>query len=154
MVCSQLQGHEYFGPRHEPIARPQEAVVHWKRWLEVGWTQIGKDDAAVLMGRIGPVIQPVFQRAVSRFAGRLEDCPVRREQPAMVAASYARGVDQPVLQRRAAMRTMQLQETDGAAPVAKHHQFLAEDLHPMGKVLQFVGQADRLPKAAQIFAAW
>jgi hypothetical protein len=24
----------------------------------------------------------------------------------------------------------------------------------MGQVLQFVGEADRLPKAAQIFAAW
>src|SRR6516225_2286853 len=52
------------------------------------------------------------------------------------------------------MRTMQLQKTDGAGSVAKRHQFLAEDLHPMGQVLQFVGEADRLPKAAQIFAAW
>src|ERR1700736_4239320 len=46
------------------------------------------------------------------------------------------------------------QQTDGAAQVAKHHQFLAEDLDPMGQLLQFVGKADRLPKAAQIFAAW
>src|SRR6516225_8284318 len=30
---------------HEPIAWLHEAVVHWKRWLEVGRTQIGKDDA-------------------------------------------------------------------------------------------------------------
>jgi hypothetical protein len=51
------------------------------------------------------------------------------------------------------MWTMQLQETDSAAPIAKHHQLLAEDLHPMGQVLQFVGEADRLPKAAQIFSA-
>jgi hypothetical protein len=28
---------------------------------------------------------------------------------------------------------MQLQEADGAAQVAKHHQFLAEDLDPMGR---------------------
>jgi hypothetical protein len=49
---------------------------------------------------------------------------------------------------------MQLQEADGAAQVAKNHQFLAEDLDPMGQVLQFVGKADRLPKAAHIFAAW
>jgi hypothetical protein len=106
------------------------------------------------MGRIGPVIQPVFQGAVGWFARRLEDCPVRPEQPAMVAASYARGVDQPVLQRRAAMWTMQLQETHSAAPVAKHYQLLAEDLDPLGQVLQFLGETDRLPKAAQIFAAW
>ena len=91
------------------------------------------------MSRVCTVIQPIFQCAVSRFAGRLKDRPVRREQPAMVAASYPLGVDQPELQRRAAMRTMQFQQTDGAAPVAKHHQFLAEDLDPMGQVLQFVG---------------
>ena len=72
----------------------------------------------------------------------------------MIAASYPLGVDQPELQRRAAMRTMQFQQTDSAAAVAKHHQFLAEDLDPMGQLLQFVGEADRLPKAAQIFTAW
>jgi hypothetical protein len=71
----------------------------------------------------------------------------------MIAASYAVGVDEPELQGRTAMRAMQLQQTDSAAQVAKHHQFLAEDLDPMGQVLQFVGEADRLPKAAQIFAA-
>src|SRR5689334_1864923 len=91
---------------------------------------------------------------MSRFAGRLEDRPVRSEQPAMVTASYPVGVDQPILQRRAAMRTMQLQQTDSAAPVAKRHQFLAEDRDAIGQVLQFVGEADRLPRAAQIFAAW
>ncbi len=52
------------------------------------------------------------------------------------------------------MRTVQLQQTDSAAEVAKHHQLLAEDLDPMGQVLQFVGKADRLPKATQILAAW
>jgi hypothetical protein len=72
----------------------------------------------------------------------------------MVAASYTLGVDQPELQGRAAMGAVQLQKTDGAAQVAKHYQFLAEDLDPMGQVLQLVGKADRLPKAAQIFAAW
>jgi len=49
---------------------------------------------------------------------------------------------------------MQFQEADGAALVAKRHQFLAEDFDPMGQILQFVGEADRLPKATQIFAAW
>ena len=145
---------EVFLPRHEAIARPDKAVVHGKRRLPVGRPHIGKDDAAVFMGGIGPVIQPVFQGAVSRLARRLEDGPVRRELPPMVAASYPFGVDQPELQRRASMRTMQLQQPYGAAQVSEHHQFLAEDLVPMGQVLQFVRKADRLPKAAQIFAAW
>src|SRR5580704_8039422 len=106
------------------------------------------------MGGIGAVVQPVFQGAVRRLAWRLEDGPVHRELPAMVAASYTFGVDQPELQGRATMRTMQFHKTGGAAQVTKHHQFLAEDLNPMRQVLQFVGKADRLPKAAQIFAAW
>jgi hypothetical protein len=50
----------------------------------------------------------------------------------MVAASYRLGVDEPELQGRAAMRAMQFQQTDAAAPVVKHHQFLAEDLDPTG----------------------
>jgi hypothetical protein len=49
---------------------------------------------------------------------------------------------------------MQLQQPYGAAQVSEHHQFFAEDFDPMGQVLQFVRKADRLPKAAQIFAAW
>src|SRR5258708_2220579 len=86
-----------------------------------------------------------------RLSTTLEDGPVHRELPAMVAASYTFGVDQPELQGRATMRTMQFHQTNGAAQVAKHHQFLAEDLDPMSQVLQFVGKADRLPKTAQIF---
>jgi hypothetical protein len=72
----------------------------------------------------------------------------------MVAASYPLGVNEPELQGRATMRAMQFQETDCTAQIAKNHQFLAEDFDPMGQVLQFVGKADRLPKSAQIFAAW
>jgi hypothetical protein len=49
-----------FLARHETIAWLDEAVIHGERWLPVGWTHIGKDDAAVLMGGIGTVIQPVF----------------------------------------------------------------------------------------------
>jgi len=49
---------------------------------------------------------------------------------------------------------MQFQQTDSTAQVAKHHQFLAEDLDPVGQVPQFIGEADGLPEAAQIFAAW
>ena len=51
------------------------------------------------------------------------------------------------------MRAMQFQQAGGAALVAKCDQILAEDLDPIWQVAQFVGKADRLPKAAQIFAA-
>lgn len=59
---------EIFRARHEPIAWSDKAVIHWERRPPVGRPHIGKDDAAVLMGRIRAVIQPVFQGAIGRLA--------------------------------------------------------------------------------------
>src|SRR5271170_1229064 len=106
------------------------------------------------MDRISPVKQPVFKGAVRRLARRFEDRAVDAEQPAMVTAADPCVADQPELQRRTAMRTMQFQQPrDAAAAVAKRHQILAEDPHPIWQVAQLVGEADRLPEAPQIFAA-
>src|SRR5262249_28090495 len=55
-----VAGIEIFLAGRETIAWPQEAVVHRKRRLEFGRTHVREDDAAVLVGRIGPVIEPVF----------------------------------------------------------------------------------------------
>src|SRR5262249_32374898 len=60
---------------------------------------------------------------------------------------------QPEFERRPAMRTMQLQEADRTALVAKHHQLLAQDRELDRHVVQFVGVADRLPEAAKVLAA-
>ena len=49
-----------FPPRHEAIPGPDKAVIHREKRPPVGRTHIGKDDAAVLMGGIGPVTEPVF----------------------------------------------------------------------------------------------
>ena len=97
--------------------------------------------------------QPVLQSAVRRLAGCFKDGAIGREQPSVIAAAYSLGVDQPKFQRCAAMGTMQLQQTHGAAQVAEHHQFFAENFHSLRQITQFVGEADRLPKAAQVFAA-
>ena len=51
------------------------------------------------------------------------------------------------------MRAMQLQQADRAAPVAERDEVLAQYAQPPRQVTQFVGENDRLPKAAQIFAA-
>ena len=51
------------------------------------------------------------------------------------------------------MRAMQFEQTDIAAAVAENHQLLAEDLDALRQVPEIVGKADRLPKAAQVFAA-
>src|SRR5207302_9067007 len=138
---------------NEPISRPAEAVVYRERRLPVGWPQIGKDDAVVLVGRISPVIEPILEGALRRLAGCLEDRPVRREQPSVIAAAYPFGVDQPELQRRAPMRAVQFEQTHRTALIAEDYEILSQDLDPMRQVPQLVGEADRLPEAAEIFAA-
>src|SRR5205814_6482654 len=112
-----------------------------------------KDDAAVLLRGIGPVMEPVLEGAFLRLPGCLEDSAVRREQPSMIAAAYSVGVDQPEFQRGPAVWAVQLQQPDGAAPVAKRHELLPQDLDAVRQIAQLVGETDRLPEAAQIFAA-
>jgi hypothetical protein len=72
----------------------------------------------------------------------------------MIAAAYPLRVDQPELQRRAAMGAMQFQQPHDAALVAENDQFFPQDFDPVRQVAQFVGKADRLPKSAQVLAAW
>src|SRR5262252_5473215 len=52
------------------------------------------------------------------------------------------------------MRAVQLQQAQRAATIAKGDEILAEDAQPPGQIAQFLGEDDRLPKAAQILAAW
>ena len=51
------------------------------------------------------------------------------------------------------MRTVQLQESHGAPEVAEHHEILPQDRDAQRQVAQFVGKANRLPEAAQVFPA-
>jgi hypothetical protein len=51
------------------------------------------------------------------------------------------------------MRAVQFEQTHSAALIAEHNEVLSQDLYPMRQVLQFVGEADRLPETAEIFAA-
>jgi hypothetical protein len=51
---------EIFRARQEPITWPDEAVIDGERRLPVGRTHIGEDHAAVFMGRISPVTEPLF----------------------------------------------------------------------------------------------
>src|SRR6267378_43369 len=51
------------------------------------------------------------------------------------------------------MRTVQLQQTDVAALVAKGDQLLVQNLDPQRQILQLVREADRLPEATHVLAA-
>ena len=71
----------------------------------------------------------------------------------MVAAAQAALLDDAVLERRVAVRAMQVQAADAPAEIAEHHEILAQRAHAQrhfGKLAQI---GDRLPEAAVIFAS-
>ena len=51
-----------------------------------------------LMNRIGTVTEPVLESALHWLAWGLENGPVHREPPSVVAAAYALGIDRRELQ--------------------------------------------------------
>src|SRR5439155_9971414 len=102
----------------------------------------------------GSVAEAVLQCAVGRFARSLEDRAVDIEEPAVIAAADALVAYQAELERGAAMRAMQFEETDGAGSVAERDEVLTENAQPPRDLAQFAGEDDRVPKAPQIFAAW
>src|SRR5439155_13843 len=118
----------------------------------VGWPLIGKDQPGVIVHGIGAVAEPVLQGAAGRLAGGLEDRAVDIEEPAVIAAADALVADQAELERGAAMRAMQFEETDGAGFVAERNEVLAENAQAPRDLAQFAGKDDRLPKAPQIEA--
>ena len=75
------------------------------------------------------------------------------EEPPVVAAPDPLGADQTILPGGATVGTVQLQQSHDPAQVAEHHQFLPQDFDPQRKVVQVVGKANRLPVAAEVFAA-
>src|SRR5947209_12154875 len=51
------------------------------------------------------------------------------------------------------MRAVQFEQTHGAALIAERHEVLSQDLDPVRQIPQLVGEADRLPETAEVFAA-
>jgi hypothetical protein len=49
-----------------PDTGPDKTVIHREKRLPVGRTHIGKDDAAVFMGGIGPVVCPTARTVSNR----------------------------------------------------------------------------------------
>jgi hypothetical protein len=77
---------------------PRCSVVD-RRWrLSIGGTDIGEHDPMTLMNRIGTVTEPVLESALHWLAWGLENGPVHREPPSVVAAAYALGIDRRELQ--------------------------------------------------------
>ena len=105
----------------QPVARPdiaragRQLVAGQVKGVEEGevrrllWrSHIGEHQPTILPHRIGAVAQSILQRAVRRFARRLEDRPVTVEEPAVIAASDALLRHQAKFQRGAAMGAVEL----------------------------------------------
>ena len=108
-----------------------------------------------------PIVLPSGQRVPSGFPPRatalLESAAhglSRRFQapavdvvdPAVVAAANAALERDPELDRRAAMRAVQVQHADAPAAIAKHHQLLAEDPRSQRRRGEIAREGDRLPE--------
>ncbi len=85
--------------------------------------------------------------------GLLEAAPVRPEQPAMVVAAQAAGLDIAIAQVRAAVRAMAVDEAEGARQVLEQGEILAQEAdRPRPRRLELAGGPDRVPIAAQVIA--
>jgi hypothetical protein len=71
------------------------------------------------------VAEPVLQGARRRLAGSLENAAIHVEQPAVITAPDPSFGNQAELQRGSPVRTMQLQESNGAPEVAEHDEILS-----------------------------
>jgi hypothetical protein len=71
----------------------------------------------------------------------------------MVAAPDALLGNKPELQGGAPVRTMQLQQANGAAEIAKDYQVLSQNAEAYRKVSQVVREGDGLPEPAEVLSA-
>jgi hypothetical protein len=100
------------------------------------------------------VPETVFEIAVRRFAGRLQNLSVDIVKPAMVATTQAAVFDMTEFKRRAAVGAAQSKQAEAAFIVAKDHEILAEQPATNGTAFELGAKADGMPVAAHHFAAW
>ena len=130
-----------------------EYIVDRKGRLLVGRAHVGEYEAFVLEDWVGPMPQPLFQRAVCWLTGSLEDLSVYVHEPAVVAAANSFLAYLGELQGRAAVRAVELQQAHSAAPIAKYHEILSHYPDVLGHVVQLGGDGNRLPETAEVLTA-
>jgi len=150
----------------EPVARQEELrgrvqletrhgkrVVHREHGRHPGRPHVGEDQAAELVRGVRAVAQPLPQRALGGLARRLEKAAVHVEDPAVIAAADAALLENAVLERRAAVRAVQLEQADAARAIAEDDEVLAHDPDPPRHVAEVAREGHGLPEAAQVLAA-
>ena len=128
-------------------------VVERKRGHPVGRTQIREDEPAELARGIRALPHALAQAAARGLARRLETAPVDVVHPAVVAAAQAALERNGELERRAAMRAVQVEHADAPAAIAEDHEIFAQDAHAARRAVQIAREGHRLPEAPQVLAA-
>ena len=147
-VAGRGDGERLAGGVRHPLA-----VEHGKRRAILGRSEIGEQQVVVLVHGIGPLHHVAADGAVGGLGAGPQDGPVDVVVPAVVAADDAPFGDDPVLQRRAPVRAVAMEEPRPSGSVAEQHQVFAEDPHHHGEVRELFRHRDRLPVAAEILAA-
>src|SRR5262249_40638310 len=145
--------HRELRGRVELESRHVERVVHREYGLRIRGPHVREDQPAELERGVGALTESMPQRALRRLARRLENAAVDVEDPAVIAAADAPRLKDAELERRSAVRAVQLQQTDLPGAIAKDHEILAHDPDTPRDVRQVSHERDRLPEPSQIFAA-
>ena len=133
--------------------RNLESVVDGELRSLRGWSEVGENDALVLEGRISALTDLGEERTAGGFGRSLEERAVDVPEPAVVAAADALVFDASVLERRAPVRAMAVQQADPSRSVAEEHQVLAEESNCERQVADFLRERDAVPEAAQVLSA-
>jgi hypothetical protein len=129
-----------------------EAFVTRQHGLLVRRAQVGPHQAVQLLHRVPGLAHLVAGAAAFGLAGLLHAMALHVEQPAVVAAADAALFDLAVIQGRAAMRAVRVDQAGPAGLVAKQDQVLAQHPHLARRVAGVGRGADRVPVAPEQFA--
>ena len=139
-------------PEHADRAFGDEAVKARQQRTRLG-PQVGEQQAAEFLDRVGVGLHLVAKGAVVGLVGLVQALALRAEFPAVVRAADAVLGRYSVQEGRAPVRTLFGDQPAPALAVAKQHQVFAEQAHFAGPpVVDFRGRADRLPVAAHQLA--
>ena len=87
---------------------------------------VGEYQARGFLHRVARQAHAILQCAVGFFAGCFQTTALRIEEPTVVTAAYAVGLDAAVLHGRAAVRALRFDHADRAAAVAEQDEILAK----------------------------
>ena len=99
---------------------------------------------------------PHFSReaTLTRLRRHFQALPLHVEQPTVIRTAEPAVLDVAVFQRRAAMRTMEAEQTERAILIAKQNQLFAEHFDRLRNIAQPARRADDKPMAAKPCAGW